>query len=138
MSAITVGVLALQGAFHEHIQLLRKAAAVLSPENPQKWRIIEVRTVEQLQTCDGLIIPGGESTAISLVAARSGMLDPLRDFVKYALPMSAAILYLVGCKARADDSCERTDSIASQRGEHVPVLFFSRSPQTGRSKVARS
>ena len=82
MNAISVGVLALQGAFAEHVQLLREAAAVLSPANPQKWRVFEVRTVEQLESCDGLVIPGGESTAISLVAARSGMLEALRDFVK--------------------------------------------------------
>ncbi|CAO2652113.1 Nn.00g003960.m01.CDS01 [Neocucurbitaria sp. VM-36] len=77
---ITVGVLALQGAFSEHIQLLRKATANL-PRDLQ-WRLIEVRTPQELSQCDGLIIPGGESTTMSLVAARSGLLEPLRDFVK--------------------------------------------------------
>ncbi|PGH13397.1 pyridoxal 5'-phosphate synthase, glutaminase subunit Pdx2 [Helicocarpus griseus UAMH5409] len=79
---ITVGVLALQGAFSEHLTLLHKAAAFLSPSEPQKWNFIEVRTPAQLDSCDGLIIPGGESTAISLVASRSQLLEPLRDFVK--------------------------------------------------------
>ncbi|PGH36128.1 pyridoxal 5'-phosphate synthase, glutaminase subunit Pdx2 [[Emmonsia] crescens] len=79
---ITVGVLALQGAFYEHLKLLHKAVATLSPSEPQKWKFIEVRTAAELQSCDGLIIPGGESTAISLVAARSQLLEPLRDFVK--------------------------------------------------------
>jgi 5'-phosphate synthase pdxT subunit len=77
---ITVGVLALQGAFSEHIQLLRAASASLASSTP--CRFIEVRTPEQLEQCDGLIIPGGESTTMSLVAARSGLLEPLRDFVK--------------------------------------------------------
>ncbi|PGH08947.1 pyridoxal 5'-phosphate synthase, glutaminase subunit Pdx2 [Blastomyces parvus] len=80
--AITVGVLALQGAFYEHLKLLRKAAASLSPNETQKWNFIEVRTPAELEICDALIIPGGESTAISLVAARSQLLEPLRDFVK--------------------------------------------------------
>ncbi|OAX82682.1 pyridoxal 5'-phosphate synthase, glutaminase subunit Pdx2 [Emergomyces africanus] len=80
--AITVGVLALQGAFYEHLKLLHKAAASLSPNEPQKWKFIEVRTAVELESCDALIIPGGESTAISLVAARSQLLEPLRDFVK--------------------------------------------------------
>ncbi|KAG5297812.1 glutamine amidotransferase subunit pdxT [Histoplasma ohiense] len=80
---ITVGVLALQGAFYEHLKLLRKAAASLSPNEPQKWNFIEVRTPTELERCDGLIIPGGESTTISLVAARSRLLEPLRDFVKF-------------------------------------------------------
>jgi 5'-phosphate synthase pdxT subunit len=78
--AITVGVLALQGAFSEHIQLLREAAKPSA--DTVKWNFIEVRTPDELGQCDGLIIPGGESTAISLVAARSGMLEPLREFVK--------------------------------------------------------
>jgi 5'-phosphate synthase pdxT subunit len=77
---ITVGVLALQGAFSEHMQLLRSASSNIS--SPPNFRFLEVRTPEQLQQCDGLIIPGGESTAMSLVAARSNLLEPLREFVK--------------------------------------------------------
>ncbi|OKL61365.1 hypothetical protein UA08_03647 [Talaromyces atroroseus] len=80
MSKITVGVLALQGAFYEHLQLLQKAAVSAPP--PTQWEFIEVRTKAQLDACDALILPGGESTTISLVAARSELLEPLRDFVK--------------------------------------------------------
>jgi 5'-phosphate synthase pdxT subunit len=76
---VTIGVLALQGAFSEHIQLLRAAASAY-PE--QTFEIAEVRTREQLGRCDALVIPGGESTAISLVAERGGMLGGLREFVK--------------------------------------------------------
>lgn len=76
---ITVGVLALQGAFFEHIQLLKKATEAASPSD---WHFIEVRTPQELATCDGLVLPGGESTTMSLVAARSNLLEPLREFVK--------------------------------------------------------
>jgi pyridoxal 5'-phosphate synthase pdxT subunit len=80
---LTVGILALQGAFSEHIQLLRKAVATLAAEgDTTKWSFIEVRSASELAACDALIIPGGESTTISLVAERSGILDKLRDFVK--------------------------------------------------------
>jgi len=81
---ITVGVLALQGAFNEHVQLLRQAAQILVSKDTVKrdWTFKEVRNEAELNSCDALIIPGGESTAISLVAQRSNMLDPLRDFVK--------------------------------------------------------
>lgn len=85
---ITIGVLALQGAFYEHLQLLQSAATKLAQNDSstqEEWNLIEVRTQAQLESCDGLIIPGGESTAIALVAARSNLLDPLRDFVKYDL-----------------------------------------------------
>jgi len=81
---ITVGVLALQGAFNEHVQLLRQAAQTLVAKDIVKrdWTFKEVRNEAELNSCDALIIPGGESTAISLVAQRSNMLNPLRDFVK--------------------------------------------------------
>lgn len=85
MSKVTIGVLALQGAFSEHIQLLRQASTFVSEDYADRqfqWEFIEVRTSEQLSSCDALILPGGESTTISLVAARSGILEPLRDFVK--------------------------------------------------------
>jgi 5'-phosphate synthase pdxT subunit len=80
---ITVGVLALQGAFSEHVQLLRKAAAALAERgDAAEWTFSEIRTAAELTVCDALVIPGGESTTISLVAARSGLLDQLREFVK--------------------------------------------------------
>jgi len=80
---ITVGVLALQGAFLEHLVLLKKAANYLHNEGTtQSFEFAEVRNVKQLAQCDALIIPGGESTTMSLVAAQSGLLDPLREFVK--------------------------------------------------------
>ncbi|BFZ61496.1 Senecionine N-oxygenase [Saitoella coloradoensis] len=74
----TVGVLALQGAFIEHVNLLKAARNAL----PFSYDIIEVRTVDELSKCSALIIPGGESTTISLVAQRTGLLEPLREFVK--------------------------------------------------------
>jgi len=96
---ITVGVLALQGAFSEHIQLLRRAAsqiqsraaaatntndehATSTPTSTPTFAFLEVRTEQQLNQCDALILPGGESTTISLVAQRSHLLEPLRAFVK--------------------------------------------------------
>lgn len=55
MSALTIGVLALQGAFAKHIEMLSK----LNVEAK------EVRYPKDLEKCDGLIIPGGESTTIT-------------------------------------------------------------------------
>ncbi|KAL2803012.1 class I glutamine amidotransferase-like protein [Aspergillus granulosus] len=84
MIKITVGVLALQGAFYEHVVLLKKAAETLASQqlSSSHWEFLEVRTPQELERCDALVLPGGESTTISLVAARSNLLDPLRDFVK--------------------------------------------------------
>jgi len=82
----TVGVLALQGGVIEHISLLQKASAHLISSSPLyhglKFDFIEVRTPEQLARCDALIIPGGESTTMAIVARRLGLFDSLRQFVK--------------------------------------------------------
>ena len=85
--AITVGVLALQGAFLEHLTLLRQAAQYLKGHQSngkirEDFAFNEVRNALQLSRCDALIIPGGESTTMSLVAADSSLLEPLREFVK--------------------------------------------------------
>ncbi len=66
----TVGVLALQGDFIEHIHMLHRLGA----------RAVEVRKKNQLKGLDGLIIPGGESTTIGKLAHDYGLIDPLRRF----------------------------------------------------------
>jgi 5'-phosphate synthase pdxT subunit len=65
-----IGVLALQGAFIEHIHILQQLGC-----NTQ-----EVRLPEQLADLNGLIIPGGESTTIGKLAVMYGLIDPLRQF----------------------------------------------------------
>lgn len=72
----TIGVLALQGAFVEHIHLLRSLGVAA----------IEVRKPEQLADLDGLIIPGGESTTMGLIAERWGLVEPLRQWVHSGRP----------------------------------------------------
>ena len=76
MSAKTVGVLALQGGFEVHARLLRQLGA-----EPR-----DVRTAEDLHGLDGLVIPGGESTTMTIGIEREGMAEPLRDLVKAGTP----------------------------------------------------
>ncbi|KDR71029.1 hypothetical protein GALMADRAFT_254179 [Galerina marginata CBS 339.88] len=71
-----IGILALQGAFAEHQAALERLPFRI------KLEVILVKTPEDLQRCDALIIPGGESTTIALLARLSGVLDPLKEFVK--------------------------------------------------------
>ncbi|KAL5594011.1 hypothetical protein BROUX41_001063 [Berkeleyomyces rouxiae] len=79
-SLVTVGVLALQGGFNEHLNLLRQAGSIISPD-AASLNFIEVRTLVDLEQCHALIIPGGESTTIANIAEQSGLMQPLRDFV---------------------------------------------------------
>lgn len=72
----TIGVLALQGAFAEHIKLFERLGVLA----------IEVRKPEQLDGLDGLVIPGGESTSMGLIAQRWGLVEPLQDWVAGGRP----------------------------------------------------
>ncbi len=65
-----IGVLALQGAVVEHLQMLRRLGA----------DAVEVRLPPDLQGLNGLIIPGGESTTIGKLIAGYGLMEPLRTF----------------------------------------------------------
>jgi len=67
-----IGVLALQGDFIEHIQILHKCGVETR----------EVRLPQHLEGLDGLIIPGGESTTIGKLATEFGLMVPLRRFGK--------------------------------------------------------
>ena len=71
VTMVRIGVLALQGSFQEHIEVLKRIGA----------SAVEVRTEEGLLACDGLIIPGGESTTMAHIASGTGMLAALKDFV---------------------------------------------------------
>ena len=65
-----IGVLALQGDVREHVEILKKLG--IEP--------VEVRDVADLEGLHGLIVPGGESTAIGKMMAESGLLDGVRSF----------------------------------------------------------
>jgi len=76
MGDVAIGVLALQGAFAEHIKMLRQLGVTAR----------EVRKPEELVGLDGLIIPGGESTTMALVAERWGLVQPLQSWVQAGKP----------------------------------------------------
>lgn len=71
-----VGVLALQGDFREHLAVVRR----LGVEG------VEVRTPDELDSIDAVIVPGGESTAIGRLATIYGLIDPLRSHIEAGMP----------------------------------------------------
>ena len=77
MALGTVGVLALQGSFSEHVSMLKKLGVMVQ----------EVRLPEQLEGLSGLILPGGESTAMAIVGADTGIFPALRAFVRSGKPV---------------------------------------------------
>jgi len=80
-----VGVLALQGAFREHREVLDGLGA----------EAIEVRVVEDLAGCDSLVLPGGESTVIGKLLVSSGLLEPVGDRIRDGIPTLATCAGLI-------------------------------------------
>ncbi len=77
-----VGVLALQGNFREHASMLRRLGA----------EVVEVRLPEQLDGLDGLVIPGGESTAIIRLMRLYGLEEAVRRFAGPILGTCAGMI----------------------------------------------
>jgi 5'-phosphate synthase pdxT subunit len=80
-----VGVLALQGGFEAHERMLEGLGA----------QTREVRVPADLEGLDGLIIPGGESTTITLGVEREGLAAPLRDFAAQGHPVLGSCAGLI-------------------------------------------
>ena len=76
MSAPAVGVLALQGDTREHLAALREAGAQVST----------VRRRAELDAVDAIVIPGGESTTMSLLLCEFDLLEPLRQRLAAGMP----------------------------------------------------
>lgn len=75
-SVPTIGVLALQGDVREHLRALTAAGA----------RAVPVRRAGELARVDGLVVPGGESTAMIKLAVAFDLLEPLRERLADGLP----------------------------------------------------
>ena len=79
-----IGILAVQGNFREHAAVLRRLGA----------EPVEVRKPEQLEQLDGLVIPGGESTAIMRLVRLYGLEDAIRRFARPVLGTCAGMILL--------------------------------------------
>ncbi|MFJ9552850.1 pyridoxal 5'-phosphate synthase glutaminase subunit PdxT [Nocardiopsis sp. NPDC101807] len=97
----TIGVLALQGDVAEHLRVLDTldvhTAKVLSPD--------------QLDTVDGLVLPGGESTTMSKLAVRYGLLEPLRKRVRAGMPAYGTCAGMIMLADRVEGAVEGQETV---------------------------
>jgi len=98
---VTVGVLALQGDFREHAQVLRTLGA----------DVVLVRRPEELARVDGLVIPGGESSVMDKLARAFGLADPLRAAVRAGLPVYGTCAGLIMLADTVVDGIRGQESI---------------------------
>lgn len=103
-----VGVLALQGDVREHIRTFDGLGV----------EAMTVKTPEQLDTVEALVIPGGESTTIGKLAVRYGLLEPLRNAISDGLPVygtCAGLIFLAGAVTDGDQPLLGNLDVVAQR-----------------------
>ncbi|MEU7836213.1 pyridoxal 5'-phosphate synthase glutaminase subunit PdxT [Nonomuraea sp. NPDC052129] len=97
----TIGVLALQGSVREHVRMLQEAGA----------SAIAVRRPAELDTVDGLVIPGGESTTMWKLADTFDLLEPLRMRIKDGMPAYGSCAGMIMLADRIEDGAEGQQTI---------------------------
>jgi len=101
LSRLKVGVLAIQGDFEAHRRMLEGMGA----------DVVEVRTPAELEGLDGLVIPGGESTTISMGMEREGLDRAIRDAHDRGMPVFGSCAGMIVCDrdhlGLADYVCRR-------------------------------
>ena len=128
---ITVGVLALQGAFLEHEQRLAQLGV----------HSAELRCAADLrQPLDGIILPGGESTAMGKLLRELDMLDPLRTMIQAGMPAFGTCAGLLLLAEQIENDNRRhlaTMSITACRNAYGRQLgsFFARADFAGEGKI---
>ena len=101
--SLRVGVLALQGDVREHRAMLTELGA----------DALAVRTPEELNSVAALVIPGGESTTMSLLAQRLEMLGPLREAVAAGMPMFGSCAGMIMLAAKVIDGRADQQTLAA-------------------------
>ena len=91
-----IGVLALQGDFREHIQAVQSCG----------HEALEVRRHSELDRCEALILPGGESTTIALLAKNYGLMAPIKQRIANGMPTYGSCAGMILLADRIVDGVE--------------------------------
>lgn len=96
---MTIGVLALQGSVIEHIKMIKSVN--------KKIDAVPVKTIDELATVDGLIIPGGESTTLRRLMDEFNLFTPIRERIVAGMPVwgTCAGLILLANRIEGENPC---------------------------------
>jgi 5'-phosphate synthase pdxT subunit len=103
---VEVGVLAVQGAVQEHLDILKKAMSSLDISGSP----IGVRKLEDFQKVSALIIPGGESTTISKLLQKNSLFDPVRERAEEGMPIMGTCAGCILMAMEGDQAVSKTDT----------------------------
>ena len=97
----TVGVFALQGDVREHLRVLTSLGA----------GAIGVRRPAELEQCDGLVIPGGESTTMFKLARTFDLFEPIRQRIKEGFPVFGTCAGMIMLADRIEDGTRDQETL---------------------------
>jgi 5'-phosphate synthase pdxT subunit len=98
---VTVGVLAVQGDVREHVRMLELLGVPA----------LTVRRTSELDACDGLVIPGGESTTMAKLARTFGLFDPIRQRIKDGMPAFGTCAGMILLAERIEDGAAGQETV---------------------------
>ena len=101
MAAPTIGVFALQGDVREHLRVLAGLGA--AP--------MTVRRPVELDACDGLVLPGGESTTMAKLARTFDLFEPLRQRIKEGMPAFGTCAGMIMLADRIEDGAADQETL---------------------------
>ena len=102
-----VGVVAVQGAISEHVEILKKAMEHLG----MNGEVVYVRSIKDLKNISGLIIPGGESTTINRLMRKTGLHEEIIKLGKKGLPILGTCAGTILLAKEGDEQIKQTNTI---------------------------
>jgi 5'-phosphate synthase pdxT subunit len=103
---LKIGVVALQGAVSEHVEVLNKAMKELKIDG----NAVYVRNVKDLDDISGLVIPGGESTTIDRLMITTGMYEKIIELAKKGLPILGTCAGTILLAKEGDEQVKQTNT----------------------------
>ena len=111
---VVIGVLAIQGAVEEHMNCVKKLGCIGK----------EIREPHELEGIDGLILPGGESTAMSIVGESNGLFVTLKEYVKSNKPIWGTCAGMILLSDHAIKKAKCGQSLVGGLDVHVCRNYF--------------
>lgn len=99
-----VGVVSVQGAVSEHLEIVSRTIAEIG----EKGKVIQVRRSEEVEGVDALILPGGESTTISKLLVKFRLFDKIKERVEQGMPLMGTCAGMILLAKEGDEEVERT------------------------------
>jgi 5'-phosphate synthase pdxT subunit len=97
----TIGVFALQGDVREHLRTLESLGV----------RALRVRRTSELDECDGLVLPGGESTTMAKLARTFDLFEPIRARIKEGMPAFGTCAGMIMLADRIEDGAHDQETL---------------------------